>query len=140
MTLPSPEGSKKESCFSAVEPVSGWNMWVKWVAPFSSAHSFIASATASASSGSSASPPSRVACSFSKTSSGQAFALHGDGEDVGAERVVLGQGQVERAEGLPVGAPLGCGHVLLADTGHRFSVPRLRRARSAGTVVYRSES
>ena len=26
--FPSPEGSKKESCFSAVEPVSGWNMWV----------------------------------------------------------------------------------------------------------------
>ena len=50
--LPSPAGSKKESCFSAVEPVSGWNMWVKWVAPFSSAHCFIASATASASVGS----------------------------------------------------------------------------------------
>jgi hypothetical protein len=28
-TVPSPAGSKKESCFSAVEPVSGWNMWVK---------------------------------------------------------------------------------------------------------------
>ena len=24
----SPSGSKNESCFSAVEPVSGWNMWV----------------------------------------------------------------------------------------------------------------
>ena len=51
---------------------------------------------------------------------GQPFALHRDREDVGAERVVLGQGQVERAEGLSVGAPLRCGHVLLADTGHRL--------------------
>ncbi len=25
---PSPSGSKKESCFSAVSPVSGWNMCV----------------------------------------------------------------------------------------------------------------
>ena len=66
---------------------------------------------------------------------GQALALHDDGEDVGAEGVVLGQGQVERAEGLPVGAPLRCGHVLLADTGHRSGRPSLgvapgRRARS----------
>ncbi len=50
----------------------------------------------------------------------QAVALHGDREDVGAEGVVLGLGQVERAEGLPVGAPLRGGHVLLADTGHRL--------------------
>ena len=56
---------------------------------------------------------------------GQAFALHGDGEDVGAEGVVLGQGQVDRAEGLAVGAPLRCGHVLLADAGHAFSRPSL---------------
>ncbi len=28
IALPSPLGSKKESCFSAVRPVSGWNMWV----------------------------------------------------------------------------------------------------------------
>ena len=57
---------------------------------------------------------------------GQAFALHRDGEDIGAEWVVLRLGQVERAEGLAVGAPLRCGHVLLADTGHRFlSVPHL---------------
>ena len=50
---------------------------------------------------------------------GQAFALHRDREDVGAEGVVLGLGQVERAEGLSVGAPLRCGHVLLANTAHR---------------------
>jgi hypothetical protein len=25
---PSPSGPKNESCFSAVEPVSGWNQWV----------------------------------------------------------------------------------------------------------------
>ncbi len=40
-------------------------------------------------------------------------------------RVVLGQGQVDRAEGLPVGAPLRCGHVLLANTSHRFVSPSL---------------
>ena len=50
---------------------------------------------------------------------GQPFALHLDGEDVGAEGFVLGKGQVDGAEGLPVGAPLRCGHVLLADTSHR---------------------
>ena len=26
--LPSPVGFRKESCFSAVMPVSGWNQWV----------------------------------------------------------------------------------------------------------------
>ena len=39
----------KESCFSAVIPVMGWNQWVKWVAPFSIAQSFIAEATVFAS-------------------------------------------------------------------------------------------
>ena len=63
--LPSRLGSKNESCFSAVSPVSGWKTWVKWVAPRASAHSFIASATASASVKSSASPCSSVAWSFS---------------------------------------------------------------------------
>ena len=38
-------GAIKASCFSAVIPVSGWNQWVKCVAPFSIAHSFIAAAT-----------------------------------------------------------------------------------------------
>ena len=41
----------KASCFSAVTPVSGWNQWVKWVAPFSTAQSFMAAATALASCG-----------------------------------------------------------------------------------------
>ena len=63
--LPSRLGSKNESCFSAVRPVRGWKTCVKCVAPRSSAHSFIASATASASEVSSASPCSRVFCSFS---------------------------------------------------------------------------
>jgi hypothetical protein len=67
---PSRFGSKKESCFSAVRPVSGWKTWVKCVAPRASAHSFIASATASASEMSSASPCSSVAWSFSYTSPG----------------------------------------------------------------------
>ncbi len=57
-------GSKNESCFSAVSPVSGWKTWVKWVQPFSNAHCFIASATSSASEESSGSPASSVACSF----------------------------------------------------------------------------
>jgi hypothetical protein len=62
--LPSPVGLKNESCFSAVEPVSGWNQCVKCVQPRSIAHSFIADATESASSGSSARPFSSVSCSF----------------------------------------------------------------------------
>jgi hypothetical protein len=53
---PSPVGFRKESCFSAVSPVSGWNQCVKWVAPFSRAQSFIAIATASATEGSSVVP------------------------------------------------------------------------------------
>ena len=36
----------KLSCFSAVMPFKGWNQWVKWVAPFSTAQSFMALATA----------------------------------------------------------------------------------------------
>src|SRR5512133_570213 len=69
--FPSRFGSKKESCFSAVRPVSGWKTWVKWVAPRASAHSRIASATASAREGSRASPCSSVAWSFSYTSLGR---------------------------------------------------------------------
>ena len=43
----------KPSCFSAVTPVSGWNQWVKCVAPCSSAQFFMASAMSlAASSGS----------------------------------------------------------------------------------------
>ncbi len=57
-------GSKNESCFSAVSPVSGWKTCVKCVQPISSAHSFIASATSSASETSSGSPASSVAASF----------------------------------------------------------------------------
>src|SRR5829696_10545769 len=46
MAVPSPFGEMKLSCFSAVIPVIGWNWWVKWVAPFSSAQSFSALANA----------------------------------------------------------------------------------------------
>ncbi len=44
ITRPSPVGLMKESCFSAVMPVMGWNQWVKWVAPLAVAQSFMASA------------------------------------------------------------------------------------------------
>ncbi len=47
---------------------------------------------------------------------------------------VLGKGQVERAEGLPVGAPLRCGHVLLADTSHRLVVPHLAARPLPGAI------
>ena len=56
-------GAKNESCFSAVEPVSGWNQWVKCVAPCSSAQSFMAAAIWSASEMSMASPRASVAWS-----------------------------------------------------------------------------
>ena len=46
MTWLSGAGVIKLSCFSAVMPVSGWNQWVKCVAPFSTAHSHMAAATA----------------------------------------------------------------------------------------------
>jgi hypothetical protein len=50
------EKPASESCFSAVEPVSGWNQRQKCVAPLSIAQSFIAPATTSARSASSAWP------------------------------------------------------------------------------------
>ena len=40
--------SMKESCFSAVVSVSGWNQWQQWVTPCSIAHCFIPAATPSA--------------------------------------------------------------------------------------------
>src|SRR5512139_831567 len=40
--------SKKESCFSAVPPVMGWNQCVKCVALLAMAHDLAAAATASA--------------------------------------------------------------------------------------------
>ena len=43
---PLPSGFRKESCFSAVIPVIGWNQCEKWVAPLSIAQAFIACATA----------------------------------------------------------------------------------------------
>ena len=49
---------------------------------------------------------------------GQAVALDGGGEDVGAEDLVAGEGQVERAERGSVGAPLRGGDVLLAGPWH----------------------
>ena len=58
--LPSGEGVMNESCFSAVIPVRGWNQWVKWVAPFSTAQFFMASATAFAQLASSSAPSSIV--------------------------------------------------------------------------------
>ena len=48
MTRPPPTGVMKLSCFSAVTPVMGWNQWVKCVAPFSMAQSFMALATTEA--------------------------------------------------------------------------------------------
>ena len=45
ITLPSEEAEMKLSCFSAVTPVIGWNQWVKWVHPRSTAQSFMALAT-----------------------------------------------------------------------------------------------
>jgi hypothetical protein len=51
-----PSGDTSESCFSAVSPVSGWNQWVKCVAPRSTAQSFIDAATMSATWVSSGSP------------------------------------------------------------------------------------
>src|SRR5712691_1035497 len=61
--IPSSSKVRKASCFSAVRPVCGWNQWQKWVAPFSSAHSFTACATSFAIAGSSLAPRRMVSCS-----------------------------------------------------------------------------
>lgn len=58
-SLSSPE--MKASCFSAVKPLSGWNQWVKWVAPREMAHLLIPSATSLASFPSSGVPSSILA-------------------------------------------------------------------------------
>jgi hypothetical protein len=73
IAVPSPAGPKKESCFSAVEPVRGWNQCVKWLAPRSSAHSRIAEATVSASAGSSGSPEATAAVRRSYTERGRSW-------------------------------------------------------------------
>ena len=59
MTRPPPTGWMKLSCFSAVTPVSGWNQWVKWVAPCSSAQTFMPSAMSFATSSESGVPDAR---------------------------------------------------------------------------------
>ena len=66
-----PAGSRKASCFSAVPPVRGWNQWVKCVAPFESAQSFIACATSSAMEGSSGLPSLMVASSLAAVALGR---------------------------------------------------------------------
>ncbi len=65
---------------------------------------------------------------------GKPFLLRGDGEDVLPVRVVLREGQVLCAEGAPVGAPLGCGYVLLANASHRFGFSPTRRAPSPSAI------
>ena len=62
MTFPPGLGEIKLSCFSAVTPVMGWNQWVKWVAPFSMAQSFMALATTVATSASRCLPSLMVRC------------------------------------------------------------------------------
>ena len=66
-----PVGSRNASCFSAVPPVSGWNQWVKCVAPFWTAQSFMPAATASAIDGSRGFPSRIVASSFAATRFGR---------------------------------------------------------------------
>ena len=56
MILPPPTGWMKLSCFSAVTPVSGWNQWVKCVAPCSKAQTFMPSAMSFATSSGSGVP------------------------------------------------------------------------------------
>ena len=54
---------------------------------------------------------------------GQALALLVDGEDVGAEHLVAGGGQVDGAHGAAVRAPLRRAEVLLAGPGHGCWLP-----------------
>ena len=61
-------GERKPSCFSAVIPVSGWNQWVKCVAPFATAQAHMASATALATERSSFLPLRMVSFRFLYTS------------------------------------------------------------------------
>src|SRR3954468_19115932 len=103
IAVPAPVGAKKESCFSAVEPVSGWNQCVKWVAPFSIAHSFIAEATASARIGSSERPWSSVSWRRLKSSDGTRWRWT-EGEKTLAPKIWLA-GTVR--SGAPSAPPLG---------------------------------
>ena len=70
ITPPSGDDAIKLSCFSAVIPVRGWNQWVKCVAPCSTAQSFMASATALATSVLRLAPSSMVFLSESYTPKG----------------------------------------------------------------------
>ena len=66
----------------------GWNRWVKWVAPFSMAQSFMAVATLSAMAGSSGGPLLDGLLQGLEDRLGQALPLHFLVEDVDAEEVL----------------------------------------------------
>ena len=65
--------------------MSGWNQWVKWVAPFSMAQSFIAAATTSATCGIERLAPVDGPQQAPEDLLGQPLAHDVAGEDVGAE-------------------------------------------------------
>ena len=115
---PSPAGPKNESCFSAVSPVSGWKTCVKWVAPFSSAHSFIAERDRVGERRVERLALLQGALQAPVGVLGQPRALHRRGEDVLAERVVRRLREVGRTDGATVGAPLRGGDVVLANPWH----------------------
>ena len=75
MATPSPLTERNASCFSAVDPVSGWNQWQKCVAPFSSAQSFIAPATVLATIGFSGWPCMIVPARLIATSGGSRLSM-----------------------------------------------------------------
>ena len=88
--------------------MSGWNQWVKWVAPFSMAQSFMVAATTSATRGSSGSPPVDGAHQALEDLLGQALAHDATGEDIGGEDLVNGGGLGGRhAVRAPVGRFVG---------------------------------
>ena len=68
MGRPSRSNHRNASCFSAVDPVIGWNQWQKCETPSSSAHSFTACAMASATGRSSLRPCSMVSAQRAYTS------------------------------------------------------------------------
>ena len=112
---------------------------MKWVAPFSSAQSFMAAATRVGQRRVDGLALLERALKLLEDVLGKALALDGQREDVGAERVVGGLREIGGAERAAVGAPLGSGDVLLTDGCHvarRASYGRARgHARSTGLIA-----
>ena len=103
------------------------------------AQSFIATATASASVGSSSSPPSSVDCSLSKTSAGRRSRCTAGEKTLAPNGLFSGWVRsIGLTQASPLGLPAAGGHVAGEYESSLGQSLTWRRARAAGAIGYRS--